>query len=161
MSTVIYIIPSKNIFKFGFKIKDDNGKEIGSISGKTFEIDRKLTVSTRCGTGYIESVVGFHTKVNVSVAGKMIKITRKPSLFNTRVDIVGIPWAIKGVCDNYNYKIFNGRNLVAKISDEGFLRNKICVEIKNAADELEVTMLVAAMIVASDAVNTGKAMSII
>lgn len=109
---IIYIIPSKNLFKFGFKIKDDNGKDIGSISGKAFEIDRRLNVSSRCGSAFIESTIGgWNTKLDVRVGGRTLKIVRKPSLFNTRVDITGLPWSIKGVCDNYDYKILNGIEL--------------------------------------------------
>ena len=155
----IYIIPSKNIFKYGFKITDEKNNPIGSITARTFEIERKLIVSSRTGGATISTSIGaLKTTMQVIVGGKNITIVRKPSLLNTRVDISGLPWAIKGVCENNDYKIVEGRKLIAKISNEGFFGGKIAVEISNPGDELYVTAVVAAMIAAKDGVATKGAM---
>lgn len=159
MCMTIYIISSKNLFKFGFQITDDSKNPIGSITGRIFEIERKLSVSTRAGSASISTTIGaFNTKMEVSVGGRKVTIVRKPSLFNTRVDITGLPWVIKGVCENYNYKIVEGEKLIARISNAGFLVNLIAVEIPNPPDELCVTAVVAAMIAANDAGATRRAM---
>ena len=159
MCMTIYIIPSKNLFKFGFKITDDSKNPIGSITVRTFEIERKLSVSTRAGSASISTTIGaFNTKMEVGVGGRKVTIVRKPSLFNTRVDITGLPWVIKGVCENYNYKIVDGKKLIARISKAGSFGGKIAVEITNPSDELCVTAVVAAMIAANDAGATKRAM---
>jgi uncharacterized protein YxjI len=159
MSGTIYIIPSKNIFKFGFKITDDKKNQIGTITGRAWEMEKDLSVATRCGSASIRTDSGFiKTKMQISVGGKSLTIVRKPSLFSSKVDISGLPWAIKGNCEGYDYKIVEGRKKIASISHGGFWGDKIVVEIFNPTDELYVTAVVAALIAAKDAVQNGNAM---
>lgn len=156
---IIYIIPSKNLFKLGFKVTDEGNNPIGSITGRAFEMERNLSVTTRVGSADISTTMGaFYIKIQVKAGDKIFTIVRKPSLFNTRVDISGLPWTIKGVCENYDYKIIEGRKLVSRISNAGFFGGKIAVEIINPEDEFYATAIVAAMIAANDAVATKRAM---
>ena len=153
----IYIIPSKAFWKYGYKIKGGDGSERGSITGQIMQVDKIVSVNSVAGTVHISVIVGaFRTRMDISIGGRNIVIVRKPSLLNTRLDISGIPWIVKGVIENFDYKIVEGRKLIATISDAGFIGTKIAVDIENPADELLVTAIVSALIACKDSMNLAK-----
>lgn len=158
----IYIIPSKAFWKYGYKIKGEDGSERGIIKGQLMEIDKTVTVTGVAGNSRIAvHVGGLRTKLDISGGGKHIVIVRKPSLFNTRLDITGTSWTVKGVIENYDYKIVDGKKLIARVSDQGFFGRKILVQIENPSDEVCVTAIVAALIACKDSRDQANNMNMI
>ena len=156
---VIYIVPSRSMVNYGFKIIDNNGTKIGSVSGKFMEIEREFTVFERAGDLYVRAKLGaVNTKMEIVSAGKSIILTHKLSLLGSKIDISGIPWVVKGSCNSNNYKILDKKRIVAKVSAIGFFGRKIRVEIENPTEESTVIAIVVAIMAANDAHATRTAM---
>ena len=156
---VIYIVLSRSMVNYGFKVIDNNETEIGSVSGKFMEIERELTVSERAGDSYIKAKLGaLNTRIDIVSTGKRIILTHRIGMFGSKVDISGIPWVVKGSCNSNNYKILDKKRIIAKVSATGFFGRKIKVEIEDPTEESTVIAIVVAIMAANDAHATRTAM---
>ena len=66
-----------------------------------------------------------------------------------------------GRIENYDYKIVDGKKLIARVSDQGFFGRKILVQIENPSDEVCVTAIVAALIACKDSRDQANNMNMI
>jgi len=129
------------------------------MSANAGQLEKHVHVSFKGSSVSITTDIGLSgVKLQFYAGGKQITLVRKSSLFSTRIALTGIPWAVRGDCDNYDYKILNGRKAVAVISGRGFFGKTIAVEIPDPANEVCAMAVVAAVITSRDALDSKSAL---